>query len=515
MKRYLQAILTIFIVNTPVISQITVPQILAPDSTNMVKIGADNTVNNEIDVDFIKINKRVATKSMSSSERKSLVKPVTGLIIFDTDLNLSFKFDGDDWHQLYFQGRDNVNIKEIKNNEGIDIRLSPLDGLPSDNFGCSVSISSEYAVIGSSQDNIKGKEQQGSAYIFHKVNGIWKEEFKLVALDGEAMDNFGCSVFIWGDYVIVGASGDEIEGKSGQGSAYIFQRTGNNWIQKSKLISPFGRNNDFFGISVAISANYAIIGSPLDDSGGTINQGAAYIFKKINEKWLFESVLYANDASRKDYYGYGFKFGCSVSLSDDFAVIGSYEDDIDTNKHQGSAYIFKRVGTEWIERSKLIANDGARGDYFGWRVSIFNDFVAIGSLRKSSHEYQHQGSVYIFKNQDDSWIQSQKLASVDGVESGCFGYDLAISENYLIISSLARKKSTNQSEQGIVYVYQKSENEWKYIRQIIEPDTGDSDFPVGVKVGIWGNDFLVGSLVNESVCFGQIPFLNRKVESKK
>ena len=515
MKKYIQLAFIIVLIKTSSIAQIPVPQILAPDSTNIIKGNNNAESSIVLDISFTELNKREAHKSMTSLQRKSLVRPATGLIIFDTDLNVSFKFDGDEWYQLYVQGRDNRNTKAIENSNGINVRLSPLDGVPFDNFGNSVSISGEYAIIGSSEDKIKGKEQQGSAYIFHRTNGVWKEEFKLIAFDGEAMDNFGCSVCICGDYVIIGASGDEINGKNGQGSAYIFQRIGDIWHQKSKLISPFGRNNDFFGIRVALSANHAIVGSPLDDSGGVTNQGAAYIFKKVNEKWVFESVLYADDALRKDYVGYGFKFGCSVSLLGDFAVVGSYEDDINTNIHQGSAYIFKRIGTNWVQQTKLVANDGVKGDYFGWQVSIYDDLIAISSRNSSSKKQKDIGAVYIFQNVHGTWVQRQKLTAFDSVEGGSFGSDLALYKNHLIVSSLTRAKSANESEQGIIYVYENLNKEWTFVNQIIEPNTGDSDFPVGVTVGIFENIFLIGSLVNESVSFGQIPFLNKKTEGKK
>ena len=117
----------------------------------------------------------------------------------------------------------------------------------------------------------------GSAYIFKRDGTSWSQQQKLTASDGAAGDDFGRSVSISGDYAIIGAYGDDDKGTN-SGSAYIFKWNGTGWVQQQKLTASDGAANDWFGHSVSISGDYAIIGADDDDDKGS-SSGSAYIFK--------------------------------------------------------------------------------------------------------------------------------------------------------------------------------------------------------------------------------------------
>ena len=152
------------------------------------------------------------------------------------------------------------------------------DGTANDEFGTSVSISGDYAIVGASRDDDNGT-WSGSAYIF-TPNDVdpnnWDQVAKLTASDGADYDHFGGSVSVSGDYAIVGAWGDD----SYTGSAYIFKRDGTNWSEQAKLLASDGAATDRFGVSVSVSGAYAIVGARDDDDNGT-DSGAAYMFGKI------------------------------------------------------------------------------------------------------------------------------------------------------------------------------------------------------------------------------------------
>jgi len=113
---------------------------------------------------------------------------------------------------------------------------------------------------------------------------------------------------------------------------------------------------DEFGISVSISGDYAIVGANRDDDGG-FGSGSAYIFKWDGTSWSQQAKLTALDAAAGDY------FGESVSISGDYAIVGALNND-DAGQASGSAYIFSRSGTTWNQQTKLTASDAAIGDQF-------------------------------------------------------------------------------------------------------------------------------------------------------
>jgi hypothetical protein len=249
--------------------------------------------------------------------------------------------------------------------------LLAADGAVLDYFGYSVALSGDTALIGAlGDDNFKG-----SAYVFTRNGTTWAQQAKLVAADGEASNQFGFSVSLYGDTALIGAPGDDTY----VGSAYIFTRTGTTWTQQAKLVAPGGEAFDYFGTSVSLSGDTALIGSSGDDS----NKGSAYVFTRTGTTWAQQTKLVASDSATGD------QFGNSVSLSGDTALIGAIGDD----GAKGAAYVFTRTGTTWTQEAKLIASDGTANNYFGCNVALSEDYAIVGAFFGNSGT----GSAYIFK----------------------------------------------------------------------------------------------------------------------
>ena len=193
------------------------------------------------------------------------------------------------------------------------------DGAASDHFGQSVSISGGTAIVGAMWDDDNGS-WSGSAYIFQDTGSGWTQEAKLVADDGVQSDYFGYSVSISGGKAIVGAYGDADKG-SDSGSAYIFQDTGSGWDQVAKLVAADGAAADHFGFSVSISGGTAIVGADGDDDKGPWS-GSAYIFQDTGTGWTQEAKLLAADAVYESDH-----FGFSVSISGGTGLVGARSDD--------------------------------------------------------------------------------------------------------------------------------------------------------------------------------------------
>ena len=141
------------------------------------------------------------------------------------------------------------------------------------------------------------------------------------------------------------------ENGSNAGAAYVFKRNGTVWSEEAKLLPSDGAAGDWFGFSVYISGDYAIIGS------GSSPLGAAYVFKRNGTIWSEEAKLLPSDGADAD------GFGVSVSISGDYAVIGSHNHK-DFRTATGSAYVFKRNGTIWTEEAEILASDGTLSDWF-------------------------------------------------------------------------------------------------------------------------------------------------------
>jgi hypothetical protein len=184
-------------------------------------------------------------------------------------------------------------------------KLLPDDGEAGDSFGLSVSIDRDTAIVGARGDDDFGS-YSGSAYIFIRDGGDWIQQAKLLPNDSEAGDSFGRSVSIDGDTAIIGASESDDIG-SYSGSAYIFIRDGGAWIQQAKLLPDDGEAWDLFGLSVSIDGDTVIIGATGDDNDGS-GPGSAYVFERTGVEWIQRAKL------RPEFFASGDGFGYSVAL---------------------------------------------------------------------------------------------------------------------------------------------------------------------------------------------------------
>ena len=306
--------------------------------------------------------------------------------------------------------------------------LAP-DGATEDRFGYSVSVTQDYAVIGAMHDDDDGY-RSGSAYIFVRDGETWSEQAKLNASDGDIEDYFGAEVSIEGDYALIGAPSDDDDGLS-SGSAYIFYRNGNIWTEHAKLTSSEGDASDYFGCSVSIEGDYAVIGA----EGNNNFSGAAYIFARSGDTWSEQVKLTASDGAHGD------SFGRSVSIEGDYAVIGAFHDDNDNGEDSGSVYIFARSGDMWAEQAKLTPSNGAAYDFFGWSVSISEDYTIIGAVN----------SAYIFTRSGDIWAEQVELTASDGALGVCFGLSVSLIEDYALIGAF--RDSDNGAYSGSAYIF--------------------------------------------------------------
>ncbi len=351
-----------------------------------------------------------------------------------------------------------------------DFKLLPNDGALTDHFGQSVAISGTTAVIGSRDD------PAGSAYLFDTTTG--QEITKLNSINLNVSD-FSYSVAISGSTVIVGSPDDHVISQWG-GSAFLFDTTTGQQLARL-LPNEFSTYQNYFGTSVAISGTTAIAGAPGRDEDGNDSAGAAYLFNTntgqqitkllpndgaadqafgravaisgttvvvgaINSAYLFDTTTGQQIAKLLPNDGPGSSsFGESVAISGTTVVVGNDSDD-DNGSSSGSAYLFDTITGQQI--AKLLPNDGATGDRFGYSVAISGTVAAIGAESKNDNG-SRSGSAYLFDT-----ITGQQIAKLlpnDGAADDRFGNSVAISGTTVLIG--ADRNGDNGQYSGSAYLF--------------------------------------------------------------
>lgn len=245
------------------------------------------------------------------------------------------------------------------------------DSVAGDQFGQSVAVHGDTVVVGARTNGTWGA-QTGSAYVFVRDGTTWTEQAKLTASDQGKYDNFGAAVAIEGDMILIGAPGEDypLPG-SGQdrGAAYVFVRTGTAWTQQAKLLAGDAGGHDEAGWAVALSGNTAVVGAPQRWNYWEQAAGTAFVFVIDSSTWTHQATL----------VGAGWEydqFGHTVDIDGDFAVVGSPSDGY---VRSGEAYIYHREGTHWSYILRLLPQLPTVGDKNGAAVSIQGHTVLVGA----------------------------------------------------------------------------------------------------------------------------------------
>ena len=244
----------------------------------------------------------------------------------------------------------------------------------------------------------------------------WNEQAELWADDGQNGDNFGISVAVQGDTAFVGANRDDEAGFRA-GAAYVFQRTGTTWTQVAKLMASDAAADDRFGQAVALDGDTAAIGSHFDDVNLGTTAGSAYVFRLVGGTWVEEARLVMSVPGVVDNFGY------AVALSGDVALVGAPRDK-DLGQDAGSATVFRRTGTSWVEEDKLLASNGTSGDAFGDFVALDGD-TAVVSSRYAAHVFHWDGL---------AWTEEAILNQSAAGFPGFFGGDVAVRGDTAIVT---------------------------------------------------------------------------------
>ncbi len=313
---------------------------------------------------------------------------------------------------------------------------------------------------------------------------IASQETKLRASDGVGYDYFGTSVSIAEETALVGAQAASGRG-DGLGSAYIFEREAGNtgvWAQAKVLAASDRYPTDRFGCSASLSGESALVGAYQGLNTDGFYAGSAYVFVRSGTNWVQQAKLVPLDIAVGDH------FGEAVFLSGDTAIIGApYTDD--RGDSSGSAYIFSRSGSVWTQRAKLVPSDGGEYDLFGTSVSLSGDTALVGAYGDDRQGFA-TGSAYVFTRTNDVWTQQAKLTASDGTGGDVFGFTVSLSGDTAIVGAFG---GDSASKPGSAYVFVRSGTNWSQQAKLTGNDaTGASKF--GRSVSLSGDVVVIGDI---------------------
>lgn len=365
-------------------------------------------------------------------------------------------------------------------------RLSASDPEYGDSFGWSASIRGDTLVVG-----VPDKDSnQGAVYVFERdVAGTvndWLSVGKITASDPADDDQFGESVFLDGDTLVVGAPGKD----SKQGAVYVFEQGGgtNGWMQIKKITASDPVDEDQFGKSVSVSGDVLVVGA----YGKDLYQGAAYVFERdaggTLNGWGQVQKIAASDPTGVDY------FGRSVFVGGDILVVGApYK-----NSNQGAAYVFERdVEGDWLQVEIITAFDPAEDACFGRSVFVSGDTLVVGAPGENSH----QGAVYVFDRAMEGtvsgWLPVERIIALDPASGDYFGRSISISGDILVVGAFSK-----DFVRGAAYVFERDRggtaNDWGQIAKITAPSPANGDY-FGSSVSIDGDTFVIGAYGENSL----------------
>ena len=371
------------------------------------------------------------------------------------------------------------------------VRVTASDPDVFESFGFAVAVSGDTVVIGAEWDRELGT-QAGAAYVFRPdpdQSGTWVERQKLWGSDQQPGDEFAHAVAMDGETAVIGALQHIHDGAPGTGSVYVFRFDADtsDWIEEQELLASTGTWGDGFGVSVSLSGDVAVIGALFDDDSGA-QSGAAYVFRfdPDTSQWIEEQKLLASDGAEGDF------FGRSVAVFGDIAVIGANADN-DNGSDAGSAYIFRfdpeRSG--WFQEQKLLPSDGSAFDEFGRSAAIDGDAVVIGARLDGG------GSAYVFRfdPKTSQWVQEQKLEAANGGGTDQFGFAVALDAETAVIGAWGA--DVMGPDHGAAYVFRydpAGEVGARWAQQdMLLPDPGPWTAFFGWSVAIDGETAVIGA----------------------
>jgi hypothetical protein len=357
--------------------------------------------------------------------------------------------------------------------------------------------------LGQSMAEISVSSDRGIPTAYHiAIERTGTQTAYLKASKSGSVDHFGFSMALDGDTLVVGAfyedskatgvNGDDSDNSlHDSGAAYVFVRNGTDWVQQAYLKASDTSSNSFFGTSVAISGDTIAVGQIEDDIfNPAINPtrpGSAYVFTRQGTTWMQQAKLTAKAGALGDM------FGSAISIDGDNLVVGASRGEGDTHD-SGTAVLYQRQGTMWTETYTFKASMGAQGSLFGSEVSISGNTVAVAA-QEEGVSVSRGGGVYVFEGSGANWGSPQRLQPPMPIQDATFGFGMALHGKTIAVGAPRAEflaSALNKRPPGEVYVFERGADKWMPTAVLKATKPMPSDY-FGFSVALTDDAIFVGA----------------------
>ena len=366
-----------------------------------------------------------------------------------------------------------------------------------DRFGNSVAVSGDYAIVGAFFEDELGLTDAGKAYIYNAISGALVHTLDnpddYAALGS---DNFGISVAISGNYAIVGAPKKDDAGGTRSGKAYIYNAISGALVHTLDNPNAYGTSEgDWFGYRVAISGNYAIVGAYLEDDAGGLSSGKAYIYNAISG-----ALLHTLDNPNAYGTSEDDSFGNSIAISGNYAIVGAYDEDDAGGETSGKAYIFNVTSGALVHTLDNPNDYGTSAvDVFGYSVAISGNYAIVSAYREDDAGGTRSGKAYIFNVTSGALVHTLDNPNAYGTsEDDFFGNSVAISSDYAVVGANIEDDAPDNNRSGKAYIFDLATG--SLFATLDNPNaygTSTEDF-FGREVAISGNVVIISALESDA-----------------
>ncbi len=311
------------------------------------------------------------------------------------------------------------------------------------------------------------------------------EHLKLVPGDGAAGDEFGFSVARWGNRILVGAPEKDLVGAD-SGAAYVYRRDGDGWTLEQQLTPNDHATGMRFGCSVSLVGDHALVGARGDSHAGA-DSGSAYVFFREGSAWIQQAKLVAGVPKAGDAFGVCVALDTLVA---ERALIGARAREVSGHPEAGAAYVFLRSGTIWTKEEKLLSDFPSDWEQFGASVAIEGTTLAVGARFDHVGGLADAGRVHVFEHESGSWTRKHRIHATDYAQGDAFGNGVVLEGNTMVVQSLH-----DESDAGSAYVfeYDAVQSQWIEDQKLVGSDTTAGD-RFGSGLALSGDRLVVGAM---------------------
>ncbi len=370
-----------------------------------------------------------------------------------------------------------------------------------DAFGWRTAIDGTVMVVGMVGTDAVSPFVPGAAYVYRFDGVAWQEEQKLVASDGKPGDNFGISVAIESDLIVVGAFG--VDNGSDVGAAYVFRYNGATWDEEAKLVGVDSMPEDHFGQSVSIDTQNAfgdvvVVGAPFAASigffGSTPRVGAVYTFRDPSGTGTWVEGPKLQPAGVVE----GFFLGFNVKVDGNVMVASAHLGEFGGVAQRGWVYFFRYNGTAWVHETQRVRPNVtlpavvAPGSMFGLGLAVDGNFVVVGAPFDDGAGVD-AGAVFVYRYiSGTTWAAPVELLATGLTSEDRFGRSVAIDGDRIVVGS-PNSDAGNGTGSGSIYVYERTGVAWNEAERIT-PSDGKADAQFGTSVSISGLRIGIGAV---------------------